>query len=97
MCDLTLVIGPMTSAEVEQILSVDMSWQGEASAVSGEEGVLAPSREGQAPADSEHSGGSGELGFCNIPTQMSPYCVSGFHSFLTRALTLAEQTCLGWS
>lgn len=32
----------MASGEVGQILSVDMSWQGEASAVLSEERVLAP-------------------------------------------------------
>lgn len=78
MCDLTLVIGPMTSAEVEQILSVDMSWQGEASAVSGEEGVLAPRREGQAPADSEHSGDLESWAFAISPPRCPHTACRGF-------------------
>lgn len=77
MHDFTLLIGLVTSAEVEQILSVDMSWKGEISAVLGEEGVLVPSRESHVSADSECSGGSVGLVFCEVPTRMSPYCVSG--------------------
>lgn len=31
-----------------------------------------------------------------IPTQRSPFQMSGSHSFPTGALTLVQQTCLGW-
>lgn len=34
--------------------------------------------------------------YVNAPTQRSPFPVSGFHSFPTRALALSEQECHGW-